>query len=487
MSRLEELCIVPLNDGTWTCAKGQSIFFSKGESNVDIPSGIEVLIVNPSAESDPDRQKLYKQLGVKKWEAPEICRLVLKVHASPDFEPKSLNRDQLVSHAAFLWKASWQPPKGSKLWFANTRDERCLGTSLYIRGSVEADSAAARIFAKLEEKFSVIHRNYLDKFSDDSDWAQWLIKNLGLSMIPRLIAPFIDPKPQPAQSKIVIERIPLAEPFPSKQNGAITEQGPALSTTGLSDAVDAVRTTKQETPDASKTRKWNNHKERTSTWHRRCFTGLSDAVDAIRTTKQETPDDGKTRKWKDYKDGPKTMNSPPAIDDVDMIFDLSEEFKLMFSQCDTSDVLQILRDNWQEYSQWVDGAHMQWQDKSFVASSTKLKSVIGRCLIQTLGLKRAHLNKTVLAMIDTELDSGCAIPSVSIQDPAHIGRNFLRYFGVIIKSDIHYYLRCLVSMAEHLFSDVDKVSYIYWKIQSMYRGNERVIRYVIAEIEDGRS
>jgi hypothetical protein len=125
------------------------LFFSKSETSLEIPSGIKVLIVDSTAESDPNRRKLFTSLGVKAWEAPEICRLVLKVHESSDFDPKSLTVDQLISHAAFLYKALWQPPKTADLWFATIQDERCMGRKLYIPGSIETNSLAARIFAQL--------------------------------------------------------------------------------------------------------------------------------------------------------------------------------------------------------------------------------------------------------------------------------------------------------------------------------------------------
>jgi len=160
MSMIEDICLVPLHDGSWTSAKGQSMFFSRSETSLEIPSGIEVLIVDSTAESDPNRRKLFTALGVKAWEASEICRLVLNVHESSSFDPKTLTVDQLISHAAFIYNASWQPPKSANLWFATMQDERERGRKLYMLGSVETDSAEARIFAQLQKQFPVVHDNY---------------------------------------------------------------------------------------------------------------------------------------------------------------------------------------------------------------------------------------------------------------------------------------------------------------------------------------
>lgn len=200
MSMIQDICLIPLHDGNWTSARGQSIFLSKSETSLEIPSGIEVLIVDSSAEFDPDRRKLFTSLGVKAWEAPEICRLVLRIHESSNFDPKTLAVDQLISHAAFLYNASWQPPKTADLWFATMQDERCLGRKLYIPGSIETDSPASRIFTQLQRQFAVIHNDYLKVFALDADWPLWLVSNLGLSMVPRLITPHVDPKPQFTQT-----------------------------------------------------------------------------------------------------------------------------------------------------------------------------------------------------------------------------------------------------------------------------------------------
>jgi hypothetical protein len=205
MSLIQDICLIPLHDGNWSSAKGQSLFFSKSETSLEIPSGIEVLIVDSTAESDPNRRKLFTSLGVKAWEAPEICRLVLKVHESSNFNPKSLAVDQLISHAAFLYKASWQPPKTADLWFATMQDERCMGRKLYIPGSIETNSPAARIFAQLQKQFAVIHNDYLKAFPLDADWPMWLVNNLGLSKVPRLITPHVDPKPQPTRDVEVFD------------------------------------------------------------------------------------------------------------------------------------------------------------------------------------------------------------------------------------------------------------------------------------------
>lgn len=407
LSMIKDICLIPLQDGTWTSARGHVIFFSKGESSLKIPSGIEVFSIDSTAECDPNRCKLFNALGVKRWEAQEICRLVLKIHASSDFKPKSLTRDELVSHAMFLYTAKWQPPKTADLWFATIQDERCQGRKLYIPGSIKGNSPEGRIFSQLKEKFAVIHNEYLEMLPLDPDWTPWLVDNLGLSMVPRLITPHIDPEPQPVK----------------------TSEAPEMEHTDV----------------------------------------LASGNLTIQDYHTQSPlldDQKKTRLH---------VVQPPQN-----IFALSEEFIFMFRKCNTSDVLQLIRDNWHHYSKWIDGAHMKWQNAGFLESSAHLKNTLSNFPVQS-AKGPMPLRETVLPMIDPELDEGRDSPALDIKDPHHPEWTLLSYFGVIMKGDIEYYLRCLIAVSETPFPEIDKVAYIYEQIQIGYKGNEDLIRAAFYE------
>jgi len=150
----------------------------------------------------------------------------------------------------------------------------------------------------------------------------------------------------------------------------------------------------------------------------------------------------------------------------------------MFRECSTSDVLQVLKDNWQYYSQWIDGAHMKWQSRDFNTASARLRNRLSNCIVQS-ARGRLPLRETVLPELDSELDEGRRIPGVDVQDPSHPDWRILSHFGVIINADIQFYLRCLTAIAQDRNPDLDSVAYLYEKIQSLYRGNEKLIRYVV--------
>lgn len=207
LSRVREMCLIPLQDGTWTHAAGQSIFFPKGHSNLEIPSGIPMLIVDATAGSDTRRRQLFALLGVLTWEAPEICRMILELHASHDFSPALLSRGELISHPKFLYEASWRPPREATMYFATAQDERRTGRELYILANNADDSSMSRIFDVIRDKFSVIHDDYFETETEDESFPVWLVDNFGLSKIPRLVAPLVEPKLGPRRRSDTISSL----------------------------------------------------------------------------------------------------------------------------------------------------------------------------------------------------------------------------------------------------------------------------------------
>ena len=158
----------------------------------------------------------------------------------------------------------------------------------------------------------------------------------------------------------------------------------------------------------------------------------------------------------------------------------------MFRSCRSSDVLELLKDNWPYYSQWFDGAHMKWQSTDFCESSAKLAKVMGACIVQS-AKGSLPLQETVLPRIDVQLDQGCLVPAVDIRNPQDPAWTLLSAFGVIVKADIHYYLRCLIAISEDKRPDVNTVAYIYEQIQVRYKSNEELIRYVSHVATDASS
>lgn len=532
LSAMQDISLIPLQDGTWTSARGKAMFFAKNESSLEIPSGIDVLIVDSSAGLDSNRRKLFIALGVRAWEAPEICRLILKVHESSNFDPKSLKTGQLISHAAFLYNASWQPPDGADIWFATMQDDRCKGRKLYIPGSAEPNSPAGRVFAQLQKKFSVIHMDYLNAPGLGLGWPSWLVTNLGLSMVPRLIYPHVKPRPQPIAQAIQESSVKSidAGTRPRAQGGnalpdyqmqlMLLEQqnkrrllmarqevvhSPPLTQVqmGMNSAGRVRGVTPQ--PAAPMTRASSTELLSRSdgpTGAPNVINPIDDFesfdfdsflrspnvinplddfdVDSFLHDNQspraaQSQDEAKIAEKAASKESKESTESSALATDTADSFGLSEEFTFMFGHCHSSDILQILKDNWTEYSQWIDGAHMKWQGSNFVKSCDRLKSDIAACSVQT-AKAQLPLREGVLPMIDRHLDESYVTPSLQIGRPKDSEWSLLNHFGVLIKGDIHYYLRCLMGISGDQHLDINTIVYIYEKIDGQYKGNEEIVR-----------
>ncbi len=56
-------------------------FFSEKTDDLEIPPGIPVLAVDPTAEADGHRKSLFAQLGVRVCQVTEICSLIRDLDA----------------------------------------------------------------------------------------------------------------------------------------------------------------------------------------------------------------------------------------------------------------------------------------------------------------------------------------------------------------------------------------------------------------------
>jgi hypothetical protein len=616
MDLIQDLPIIPLSDGTWTAARGNNIFFATSNTSLAIPDGIRIMIVDSDVPNDPHRRTLLTYLGVKALEAPRICRVILSVHASADFDPQLLDRAQLVSHATYLYQAKWQPPKGADLWFATARNEVFRGREMYIPGSSSTNSAAARIFSVLEKQFPVMHTDYLQALPGGSEWLDWLVQNLGLSRIPRLITPVVEPRPQPMEvppkesdlSRIQVDSpsvitmvreesstaiqnqpVPIEDPplettteTPLRQEGTTAaeiskELPPFLPKRTMKVACTPCRTDKQEQgcdKEAPKCGTCARYGFQCS-YPRSQYLTVASALDmeaspykvsdsrsvsnVVVTTRVSNkvsteplpsfyeramtvpcnpciegrqghrcdrgfPTCGNCtafRLYCGYSRTARKLSRPRAVESgvvsapvpnndlpdsqtsqtpvsthqnggadlgiaeqlsnefieaEQLLFDLSEEFKYMLHNCNSADVFQLLRDNWHHYSQWLEGLHLKWQSQGYKFATMQLKNKISASMIQTIR-GPLPLGETVLANLDAQLEQSKVVPALQIPDPEHVEWNMLTYFGVVVKCDIHYYLRCLTTLSRDKAADTDVVGYVYEQIQLRYTGNERLIRY----------
>ncbi|OCK83978.1 hypothetical protein K432DRAFT_463823 [Lepidopterella palustris CBS 459.81] len=350
-SSLKNMKLIPLRNGEWVSAQERTVFFSSNIKGLEIPSSVQVDIVHPGAEDDLSRRSLFTQLDVKACEASEICQIIVKMHGKSSFKPESLNKDELLSHALFLFKASWQPPENAELWFATTKDERRRGSELYMPGNFKPGSAPARVIKQLEVKFPYIHRDYLHALPEDKRWPVWLCDSLHLCNLPRI------------------------------------------------------------------------------------------ATRLSRSSRNK--------------------------------FNLSEEFKYIFQNCQSLDVLQMLREHWDHYSIWIVESSLGDDTVDCCASKEQIRNAIG---LMEVGCKggTAPLRRTVLPALDPAVDENPCVRALSIREPKFHRWEVLRNFGVAVKKDLHYYLQCLEDI-QGSSAPKETIAHIYEQIQHEYYSNEQLI------------
>jgi hypothetical protein len=190
LSSIAKLKIIPLRDGSWISAQDRTIFFPEHTDGLDIPGGIKVFIVDAAAGSDSNRQALFLRLGVKSCNESETTQVILKTHADPSFNPELLSMAELISHAAFLYRAEWQNSNDSELWFVTEKEKRHRGSELYLDTNADARHSATKYFALHRSSYPFLHCDYLKAFPSESEsWLLWLENNLHLSTLPRLVSP----------------------------------------------------------------------------------------------------------------------------------------------------------------------------------------------------------------------------------------------------------------------------------------------------------
>lgn len=353
---LVDMNLIPLRDiqtqtGEWVAAQNRSIFFSSKANGNRIPATVPVDIIHPDADADVNRRSFFMQLGVKPCENTEICQIIVSMHAATKFDPYTFTAEELLSHVVFLYKASWQPPDNTELWFVTATSKRCKGSKLYLRSELKPESAAAKVNEQLKQKFPFMHDMYITAIPKDAGWLIWLCRWFGVSTIPHIATK----------------------------------------------------------PSAS---------------------------------------------------------SPGS-------FQLSAEFKYIFTHCKSADVLQIIQENWDYYASWIDASSSGKDSTACVASKQQMKTAIGSLPVSW---KRgiAALKETVLPSLDSIVDESPCVRSLVIHDHSVHQWQFLDRFGVKVKKDIGYYMRCLEAIQG---SDAPRhtIAHIYEKIQNEYNNNEQSI------------
>jgi len=532
-SFLRRLPIVPLSDGTWVSASRNPVFSSSSLRLSQLPSSLSLLVVDPQASANASRRLLYQSLGISEISSPLMCRYIVDAHNSPGFKPEQLTRVDLISHATYLFQSSWQPPEDMNvdLWFATTDGGRCKGSKLYIRGDYKPNSATARVFEKLRQRYPTIRDNYflgpissdavtLADSSDcsfvtyqkrDSSSNYW---TAGLELTFEVDNDFFSRQLENNLKGPFI----LAENF----TAAATERGnqvfdgeeniysfvppPTLSVPALPVVHNDyyVSVVDREPPGydsfAATFLRESNELGRALLEPGRIGSRIERIKPATRhryqrrRTEIPKPDEIKPdsfNAWRNYMVATLHLSEIPRLVQFPdpssrHKYQLSDEFKFLFQACSPSDLLHLLNEHWRSYAKWVEPGISELRDIDAAESHARLLDEIGSRNVATrCGVHQ--LRDTILSGVDAEIDS-FDMPTPVLEMPDSQDKTLRRrlgVFGINVDNDLEYYLACLRALHKQDYCPDDyAISYLYEQIQARYSGKEDEVKYVGEEFSN---
>ncbi|KAI7554988.1 hypothetical protein KC331_g156 [Hortaea werneckii] len=186
--------LIPMNNGKWITPKQGKFYFPEVEEGMSIPSGIEVAMISSDVK-DPDRRKLFAELGASKLSVVEVFELILKQHRDASHDNKTWSCEQAVEHALFLYQAPSRPRSYdlSRLQFFGTDEELHLGEYLYM-DDPDSPPTMSSLFGASNDLLVFIHPRYFQEPASGTRWSwrEWLKNEVGLYTRPILTCPGYD-------------------------------------------------------------------------------------------------------------------------------------------------------------------------------------------------------------------------------------------------------------------------------------------------------
>jgi hypothetical protein len=158
------------------------------KKNLQIPDKIGQSVVHADAAEDPARRKLLLKLGVCASDEHQVCRLIVRAHASSSFAPETIEPAILIQHAEFLHNAGWRAQgHGEYLWVV-LEDGTTRRRSSHVYLDSTAPTSASQIFGRHRGRFPFLHLDYQATFRT-LEHRRFLINNLRLDELPRIVNP----------------------------------------------------------------------------------------------------------------------------------------------------------------------------------------------------------------------------------------------------------------------------------------------------------
>ncbi|PSN64192.1 hypothetical protein BS50DRAFT_648118 [Corynespora cassiicola Philippines] len=493
---LRRLPIIQLFDDSWTSAARNPVFLPDYFNPTTFPNSSDISVVKYAFSESHNRRTLLQALGIVEIDRIRLCKYIADVHASKDFHPERFSRGELISHAAFLFTSSWQPPEWNPadLWFATSNGGRCKGSQLYLQRDFKTDSAMTRVFNKLRERFSTADDNYFlgpasadaMRLTDHLDCSFATYQRSRIVAMPsnssfdarQLHDSTMTKNPTP-QSFLNPEKAELVFDIDDDlilTDGQITNPilltTPATSWSQCDFLLPMCRDIHEDYFGSSILGLLESRQMRKTEF-------LAQEPEVTQQRESET-----RISWQQYlvknlhlSDIPRLVTRYKGTSTKK--FMLSEEFKFLFNNCAVSDVLQILNENWTAYEEWLEFSHEKHSYDDAKLSHRILLEDIGNTQVRSCQSVWS-LRDLILPDLDPYVEK-LNIPLPVLETDYEINNTFksrLTLFGISIINDVRYYLTCLRCVYRQGFVEHDALAYLYEQIEVQYADNETIVREV---------
>lgn len=152
---------------------------------------------------------------------------------------------------------------------------------------------------------------------------------------------------------------------------------------------------------------------------------------------------------------------------VDGSFYLSPDFKSLFEDFPSADILSLLRNNWKSYSRWIqEDPNDKAPNSIFNQSRKKLTTALANMSVLCTSGERHRLKQTSLPGIDQDLASTELVFTLDVPDPSSRSwRELLWHLGVSVELNLHFYFQCIQNVMSTEVSQ-DAMGLLYSKIQT---------------------
>jgi hypothetical protein len=191
--RLSGIPLIPLRDGEWVSSSAEHLFLDAESSNLTVPNGIDIRLVDPEACKDHTRRTFFQWLGIGSCSQEKVCQMIIELHQNTTDlnRPREATIKDFVSDAVYLFNTPQFVRRNlSKvLWLLDSKGLPCRGSHLYIDHS--AVSPAMSTYANNPESgVRLLHPVYISRAKaegQETAFVLWLLFRLELSTFPELV------------------------------------------------------------------------------------------------------------------------------------------------------------------------------------------------------------------------------------------------------------------------------------------------------------